>query len=138
MPSSPDRRVAPPSGMAPPVRAPAPGGGELDLVALASEATDRFCDRVPDYQQRYADGVGRAWAMHDLQHLINWAALDVAGRTSLDEQVAWLAGVLAARDFPVAELRLGLELAADVVDEQAPGAGAVADALRRGAATLSA
>ena len=83
------------------------GGGELDLVALASEATDRFCDRVPDYEQRYADGVGRAWAMHDLQHLINWAALDVAGQTSLDEQVAWLAGVLAARDFPGSSIRRG-------------------------------
>ena len=60
--------------------------------------------------------------MHDNQHLLNWAALDVAGAVVLDEQVAWLARVLAARDFPVDRLARDLELAAAVVRAQVAGA----------------
>jgi hypothetical protein len=108
-------------------------GGELDLVALAAEVCDRYRAEYPDERERYGDA-GMAWCRHDNQHLLNWAVADVhAGHVSLLDQVAWLARVLEARDFPLDRLARNLEIDAEVVAERV-GDAALADRLRDAAA----
>ena len=43
----------------------------------------------------------RAWCVHDNQHLLNWAALDLAGAVDFDAQLRWLASVLTSRGYPL-------------------------------------
>jgi len=102
--------------MAPPTAAPSPSGdgSEIDLYALAAATAQRYYAEFTDEDAVYGE-VGRLWCQHDLQHLLNWAALDVAGHTVLDDQVAWLARVLEARQFPILRLARSLELGAEVV-----------------------
>jgi hypothetical protein len=135
----PPRRVAPPSGTAPPSAAPSavPGAAEdLDLVVLAGLACERYYEEFTDEDAVYGE-VGRLWCQHDLQHVLNWAALDAAGAVDLSSQVAWLARVLEARQFPILRLARSLELAADVVDDElGEGAEAMSRPLRAGAAMI--
>jgi hypothetical protein len=131
----PDRSVAPPSGMAPPATVAGPAGDELDLRALAAAVCSRYYDQYADEDARYGEA-GRLWCVHDNQHLLNWAALDVAGAVVLDEQVAWLARVLAARGFPIDRLARDLELAAQVVRAQVAGGEPMAHRLAAAAARL--
>ena len=133
----PPRRVAPPSGTAPPSAAPSPVAGQpdLDLVTLAAAVCGRYYAEYPDEDAVYGQ-VGRLWCRHDMQHVLNWAALDVAGAVSLESQVAWLARVLEARQYPILRLARSLELAAGVVrDVVGAGAEAMASALE-GAARM--
>ena len=121
-----------PSGAPPPEVA-----GGLDLRALAEQVTERYAAEFPDEDERYEPQVWRAWCRHDTQYLLQWAVLDTKGLAKLDDQVAWLARVLAARDFPLDRLARTLELAADVAHEA--GRDDVAERLRRAtAAALSA
>lgn len=126
----PPRRVDPPSGTAPPTAAPSPvkDGSEIDLYALAAATVERYYAEFTDEDAVYGE-VGRLWCQHDLQHLLNWAALDVAGHVTLDEQVAWLARILESRQFPILRLARSLELGAGVVRD-ALGAGAEPMALK--------
>src|SRR5690349_14737581 len=92
----PPRRGEAPSGTAPPTAAPSPVEGddsEIDLYALAAATVERYYAEFTDEDAVYGE-VGRLWCQHDLQHLLNWAALDVAGHVTLDDQVAWLARIL--------------------------------------------
>jgi hypothetical protein len=124
-------RLGPPSGSAAPVDVRAPDGAVVDVRELAREVCRRYRDEFPDEEERYGDA-GQAWCAHDNQYLLHWALQDVQGTTSLDEQVAWLARVLAARDFPLERLARDLELCADVVGETGrPWAPDVAGRLRR-------
>jgi hypothetical protein len=127
----PPRRVEPPSGTAPPTAAPSPSGdgSEIDLYALAAATVTRYYAEFTDEDAVYGE-VGRLWCQHDLQHLLNWAALDVAGHVSLDEQVAWLARILEAREFPILRLARSLELGAEVVRSDVAGGGAEAMAAK--------
>lgn len=126
-------RLSPPSGEPPPVVALLPDSTEVDLVFLAQEICRRYQGEFPDEVERYGP-TGLAWCLHDNQHLLNWAALSVAGCGALDEEITWLARVLEARDFPLARLRRNLELAAAVIEaEHGQRAEAVAAALRDGA-----
>jgi hypothetical protein len=124
------RRVAPPSGMAPPQEVPAPGGDGrvLDLVALAQGVCSRYYEEFTDEDERYGEA-GRLWCVHDNQHLLQWAALEVAGSVELNGQVAWLARVLEARGFPLDRLARNLELGAAVVRDQVAGGESMATAL---------
>jgi hypothetical protein len=121
-------RPAPPSGEPPPRAATLGDGTALDLEALAGEVCDRYRAEYPDELERYGDA-GHLWCLHDNQHLINWAALHVQSYVVLDEQVAWLAKILEARDFPLDRLARDLDIAAEVVRARVPGGGAVAEAL---------
>jgi hypothetical protein len=123
-------RPAPPSGQPPPVRAEMADGTVLDLEALASEVCERYRAEYPDEEERYGDA-GQQWCRHDNQHLINWAVLDTRAYVSLDEQVAWLAKVLEAREFPLDRLARNLDIGADVVRERVAGGDPVAAALTR-------
>ena len=110
----------PPSGYPPPVSAELRGGGTLDLQLLAEEICRRYRAEYPDEQERYGDA-GMAWCVHDNQHLLNWAVTEANGFGGFERQLEWLAGVLAARDFPLPRLARDLEIAAAVVPEQRVG-----------------
>src|SRR3954467_419746 len=58
------------------------------------------------------------WCRHDNQHILNWAAEDVAGFDDLDRHLDWLWDLLAARGFPVERIPRNVELAADVLRER--------------------
>ncbi len=114
-------RTAPPGGQPPPTSAATPAG-EVDLVALAAEICRRYDAEFPDERDRYGEA-GMAWCRHDNQHLLAWAIADVhSEHVDLLTQVAWLARVLAARDFPLDRLARDLEIAAGVVDDAAVAA----------------
>jgi hypothetical protein len=128
-------RPAPPSGQPPPARAELADGTELDLEALAREVCDRYRAEYADEEERYGEA-GMAWCRHDNQHLVNWAVLDTREYVVLDEQVAWLAKVLEAREFPLDRLARNLDIAAGVVGERVAGGKAVAAALTGAAAMV--
>ena len=125
------RRPAPPGGWPPPETALL-AGGEVALVPLADEIARRYFERHPEDLQRYGD-VARDWEIHDTLHLLNWAVGDVEGHADLGKQVAWLAGVLEARDFPLEHLASNLDIAADVTAGKMP---AVSERLRAAAALV--
>jgi hypothetical protein len=127
-------RTAPPSGWPPPAEARL-GGARVNLVGLAEAVADAYFARFPEDLERYGD-VARAWELHDTQHLLDWAVGDVQGLVDLERQVAWLARVLGARDFPLEHLAVNLELAADVVAGQVAGGEPVAARLRDAAALV--
>jgi hypothetical protein len=128
-------RPAPPSGEPPPRRAELADGTEVDLETLAIAVCDRYRAEYPDEEERYGE-VGMQWCRHDNQHLINWAVLDAQDYAALDEQVAWLAKVLEAREFPLDRLARNLDIAAGVVGERVAGGEAVAAALTGAAAMV--
>lgn len=106
----------PPSGMPPPARARLAGDRDIDLYALAAQVADRHLATHPEELERYGPAV-REWCVHDNQHLLNWAILDVRGDTDLLGKVAWLAGVLDARGYPLDSLRDNLREAGEVLRE---------------------
>ena len=111
------------------------GEEDLDLEALAAELGVRYAAEFPDERERYGEA-GQAWCRHDNQHLLNWAALDAAGLVVLDDQVAWLARVLEAREFPLDRLARDLDIAAAVVRTQVTDGAAMAAALSGAAAMV--
>ena len=127
-----DRRTQPPGGWPPPEQARL-GGRDVALGPLATAVSARYFEHYPEDLERYGE-LARQWEVHDTQHLLNWAIGDVEGLVDLERQVAWLAGVLEARDFPLEHLAGGLELAADVVDDELGDAAALAGRLRVAAA----
>ena len=110
------RRVQPPAdGDEAPRHSTALGGpAGLDLVALATALCDRYRLDFPDERERYGDA-GLAWCLHDNPYLLNWAAESVSGDLDLKQEVAWLATILEARDFPTDRLARDLDIGADVV-----------------------
>jgi hypothetical protein len=124
--------VAPPSGQAPPTSATL-AGEQVALAPIAEAIADRYFAEFPDDLERYGHAA-RAWEVHDTLYCLQWAMLDVEGYASLDREIAWLANILRARDFPLERLARNLELAGDVVDERLGDRGApVADRLRAAA-----
>jgi hypothetical protein len=107
----------PPSGYPPPAEAQLVDGRTLDLRALAEEICGRYRAEFPDEEQRYGEA-GMAWCVHDNQHLLNWAATEARGYGGFERQLAWLAGVLDARDFPLDRLARDLEIAAAVAPDR--------------------
>lgn len=108
-------RLRPPTGgMAPPTTATLPDGTPLDLIPLAREIADEHLARHPEEVERYGDA-GRAWCVHDNQHLLNWAALDLAGALDFDAQLRWLANVLTSRGYPLESVADDLRIAASVL-----------------------
>jgi hypothetical protein len=69
----------------------------------------RYRAEFPDEQERYGDA-GIAWCVHDNQHFLNWAVTERNGYGGFERQLAWLAGVLEARDFPRDRLARNLGL----------------------------
>ena len=133
-----NRKLAPPSGSPAPTEVQAPNGSTIDVTVLATEVCERYREEFPDERERYGDA-GHLWCIHDNQYLIHWAILDAQGTTRLSDQVAWLARVLHARDFPLDRLRRDLEIAADVVEaSDRPWSQDVAERLRRARGAVTA
>jgi hypothetical protein len=128
------RGLRAPSGHPPPITPSAPGY-ELDLVALAREICDRYRAEYPDEQERYGEA-GVAWCRHDNQHILNWAVSSLEGYDDFGQQIAWLAGVLSARSFPLDRLTRDLELAAEVVENRVRGVGSELAAVLRSGETV--
>ena len=130
------RRPARPGGEPPPESMRLPDGSEAELGPLVREITDRYVAAFPDELDRYADpDVMREWSEHDNRHLLNWAAQHASGRLAgFQSQIAWLARVLEARDFPLPRYAADLAIAAEVVHSRLGARGeAVAESLREGA-----
>lgn len=91
--------TASPGGMPPPTHAVLPDATDVDLHDLAVKVTEIHLERHPEDGERYGD-LAWEWCVHDTQHLMAWAVgdLDFSG------QLRWLAGLLAARGYPVANL----------------------------------
>jgi hypothetical protein len=87
------------------------------VTVWAREICRRYYEEFADEDERYGPA-GRAWCVHDNQHILQWGILDATGEVDLHGQVAWLASVLGARGFPLDRLARDLELAADVVEEE--------------------
>lgn len=121
--------------MAAPCSVPGPGGRDLDLVDLAGRVCERYYVEFADEDQRYGE-TGRAWCLHDNQHLLNWGAMAADGLVDLDHEVAWLARVLGKRDFPLDRLARDLEIGGEVVREQVPGSEVMAAALDQACAMV--
>jgi hypothetical protein len=103
--------------MPPPDRAILVGADEpVELVPLAQEICRRYREEFPDEQERYGDA-GMAWCVHDNQHILNWAVGARNGYVDLNRELAWLARVLEARDFPLDRLARNLDIAAEVAAE---------------------
>jgi len=130
------KRVAPPSGMPPPETVTAPSGEAIDLAAIARDACASYDSEFPDERERYGPA-GAQWCRHDCQHLLNWAVLSLTVALDFEAQLAWLARVLEARDFPLARLARGLELLARAVRERLPDETDVATRLDAGAAFIA-
>jgi hypothetical protein len=119
--------------MRPPVTVASPAGRELDLRALAVESCKAYDAEFPDNQERYGPA-GFQWCVHDSQHLVNWATLSLTGTLPFHEQLAWLARILEARDFPLDRLARHLELLAEAVLRTHPEERPLSEQLRGGAA----
>jgi len=127
-------RLRPPTHDAPD-RATAPDGTRRALRPFAEEICRRYHREFPDDERRYGKA-SVAWCLHDNQHILNWAFAAPTGMVDLSAEVRWLAGVLDARGFPVAQLRRDLEIAADVLGEE-PGLEPIAQRLRTTAAEIA-
>jgi hypothetical protein len=121
----------PPSGYPPPVNAEL-HGGRIDLRALTREICARYRAEFPDEQQRYGDA-GIAWCVHDNQHILNWAVTELNGYGGFERQLAWLAAVLEAREFPLERLARNLDIAAAVSEEALDHASSLSEILVGGA-----
>ena len=131
MTSSPSRPLAAPRGGEPPPGELRLGDGEVVwLRPVAEEVSLRLRAEFPDESELYGEA-GLEWCVHDNQHLLRWASFD---DDTFDDQLGWLARVLAARGYPLDRLARDLEIAADVVVERwGERAESLADRLRRGA-----
>jgi hypothetical protein len=111
-------------------------GARVELTSLAEAVADRYFKAFPEDLERYGEAA-RAWETHDTLHCLQWAVLDVEGLADLGREIAWLAGVLDARGFPLEHLAHNLELAADVFQERLDATGGeVAQRLRSAAAAV--
>ena len=119
--------------MPPPETVTSPHGKELDLVVIARDTCAAYDAEFPDERERYGP-VGADWCRHDCQHLLNWAVLSLTEGLDFEAQLAWLARVLEARDFPTSRLARGLEMLAQAVRDGVPDEPEVAARLDRGAA----
>ena len=89
----------------------------IELADAAAEICRRYALEFADEEERYGEA-WMPWCRHDTQHILNWAALDVAGFDDLDRQLDWLWRVLAARDFPADRLARCVEVAAEVMRQR--------------------
>ena len=102
------RRTAPPSGMPPPEHVTGRHGRRIDLVAIAHGTCVEHDYEFPDERERYQD-------------------------VDFERELASLARILEARDFPLPRLARCLELLARTTRESVPDVPQVAERVQHGA-----
>jgi hypothetical protein len=110
-------------------------GSPVDLIGLAEEICRIYREEFPDEEGRYGSA-GVAWCVHDNQHILNWAAMSLTHHLDLERQLAWLAQVLEARDFPLDRLARDLDIAAEVVTARLGERGAALQSRLNGGASF--
>jgi len=118
--------------MPPPEHATGPHGRRIDLAAIARKTCVAYDREFPDERERYGPA-GAAWCRHDSQHLLNWAVLSLTQDLDYERELAWLARILEARDFPLSRLARCLELLAQTTRQRVPDVPQVADRIQHGA-----
>jgi len=118
--------------MPPPEHVTGPHGRWIDLVAIARKTCVAYDREFPDERERYGPA-GAAWCRHDSQHLLNWAVLSLTQDLDYERELAWLARILEARDFPLSRLARCLELLAQTTRQRVPDVPQVADRIQHGA-----
>jgi hypothetical protein len=110
----------------------------IALLPLAEETCRRYALEFPDESERYGEA-GQTWCLHDNLYLLAWAVDDVDGSRVMQTEVAWLAGVLEARAFPLERLARNLEIAAAVTRDQltSPLSAKIVRCLQQAAAYVS-
>ena len=96
-------------------RTSAPGGDPppAQYRSAAEEIARRHLAAHPDEVERFGEHT-YAWCVHDNQYILAWAADPYV---DFDKEIRWLAGLLAARGYPLGSLADDLEIAAEVVPE---------------------
>jgi hypothetical protein len=118
----------------PPATAPGPDGEDIDLIPIARRACQDFVAEYPGYTERYGPP-GMQWCVHDNQHILTWALMD-SPASVFERELAWLARVLEARDFPLDQLARGVELLSAPLIDAHPDLTAVAERIEQGVAFL--
>lgn len=130
------KRPSPPTGMPPPQRVTSAQGRQIDLVEIARTTCTAYDLEFPDERERYGPA-GVEWCRHDTQHLLNWAVLSLTDHLDYEQQLAWLARVLEARDFPLPRLARCLELLARTTRQAIPDEPQIAARVESGASFIS-
>ena len=128
--------ISGPGGEKPPTTATSPHGQQLDLVAVATLTCSAYDAEFPDERGRYGPA-GMQWCLHDNQHLLNWAVLSLTYGISFEKELAWLAGILEHRNFPLERLERDLELLSTALTTSYPEEKEVADRIKQGAAFIA-
>lgn len=131
-----NKTIRGPSGEKPPTSAISPRGRELDLVAVAKLTCSAYDAEFSDERARYGPA-GMQWCLHDDQHLLNWAVMSLTYGTSFEEELAWLAGVLEHRAFPLERLVRDLELLSSALSTTYPDEQEVAERIKQGAGFIA-
>lgn len=126
------KRLERPGGAAPPAHAELADGDRVDLVAAAEEIARRYFEEFPDDRETYSSEVWD-WAVHDTRYILAWGVGDLNGLPMLERQLTWLAGVLAARGFPLERLARNVELSGAALAERLPERRGEIEALYAGA-----
>ena len=122
--------------MPPPEHVTGPQGRRIDLVAIARRTCVAYDNEFPDERERYGPA-GAEWCRHDTQHLLNWAVLSLTQDVDFERELAWLARILEARDFPLPRLARCLELLAQTTRESVPDVPQVAERVQHGAGFIA-
>lgn len=122
--------------MPPPEHVTGPQGRRIDLVAIARRTCLAYDREFPDERERYGPA-GAEWCRHDTQHLLNWAVLSLTQDVDFERELAWLARILEARDFPLPRLARCLELLAQTTRESVPDVPQVAERVQHGAGFIA-
>jgi hypothetical protein len=116
------RKLAPPTGQAPPQHVRLQTGDVIALAPWAASASDRHLAAHPEELDRYGPHA-RDWCEYDLQWLCMWAIMDADGQAvDFNEQLDWLARLLKARDYPLSSLADALDTLAQELAPALPGA----------------
>ena len=118
--------------MPPPEIAELPDGTVVSLRPIAERVSREHLSRHPEEIERYGAELASQWCVHDNQHVLGWAvqAPDVTG------QLSWLASVLDARGYPVANLVECAQSAARALAEAVPSEAGRAAAARLQSAAI--